>query len=326
MARRPLTLLGGGSELARLVRQLIVPSETCAVVGSSRALAEARIPDTIGVRIEAAWGSVDDGCGGGRRGGCGGGQVGLSAAIVQATERVPDTQRLIVVLDETDDVAAAAFTILADGAVRALVRLDGIVATVDAVHLSTRLSAGQPVDTPHGLDRLAVADRILVARSRHVTPSALGAVAHVLRSINQTGPIIAPAIARCALDDLLDLDAWSGSPAVGPRPDHPSPFLDPDAPSMVVCQAAQPLDSQALDRWLDGIAADHAGQLLRLLGAVSVTAGQRRTYVHGVGSCLLRSTVSDGCLDERNDSSFVALVGRHLPAGLLQRSFSSCLR
>ncbi|MGI9615346.1 MAG: GTP-binding protein [Acidimicrobiales bacterium] len=316
MARRPLTLVGGGSELARLVCQLIVPPQLCSVVGSTAALALTQVPAAVGVRIDATTRSIADGPP----------QIRLAAAIVEAIERFPDTQRVIVVLDEADDVASAAFTILSDEAVRRLVHLDGIVATVDAVQLSTRLMAEQPVDTPQGLDRLAIADRILVARSRDVTPSAFSAVVHVLRSINQTGPILAPAIAPCALDDLLDLDAWSTSPAIGWRPDSASPFLSPDAPSIAVCRVGQPVDSQALDRWLDQVLTDHASRVLRVLGSVSVTSSRRRTFLHGVRSCLVRSHGAAGQLDGRDEQGLVAFVGRQLPADALQRSFASCLQ
>ena len=309
MARRPLTLLCGGSELARLVGQLVGPPHASALVGSTTALTEAGIRDDVGVRMAPAPEPTR-----------------LAAGIVEAVERFPEAERLIVVLDEDDDVAAATFSVLTDEVVHALVRLDGIVATVDAVHLSTRLMAGQPVEIPRGLDRLAIADRILVARGRDVTPSALGAIAHVLRSVNRTGPIIAPAIARCSPEDLFDLDAWSGSPAVGPPLDRDSPFLGPDAPSMVVCRAAQPIAPEILDRWLDEVLTDHASRVLRLLGAVSSTAGRRRTCLHGVRSCLLRSDESVSPLDSGVEPGLVALVGRQLPADELQRSFLSCHR
>ncbi len=323
MTRRSLTLVGGGPELAKLVGQLVVPAKSCSVIGSKRSLTAAHIPFAIGVPIDTTPPSIDLET---RPGDAYCSQARLAVGIARAIEQSPETERLIVVLDETDDVTSAAFTVLNDDAVRELVQLDGIVATVDAVHMSTRLLTDQPIDTPRGLDRLAIADRILIARSRDVTPPALGAVGHVLRSINQTGPIIAPAIAPCSLDELLDIDAWSGSPTVGRRPDSASPVLGPDAPSMVVCHTTQPLDPDALDRWLDLVLTDHASRVLRLLGTVSSTIDRQRIYLHGVRSCLLRSCGPIDGLDGGDEPSLVALVGRQLPADALQSSFSSCCR
>ena len=171
--------------------------------------------------------------------------VRLAAGIMQAIERDPDIQRLIVALDETDDIGSAALTVLSDTELQASVYLDGIVATVDGVEMSTRLASEQPVATARGLDRLAIADRILVARSADLTPFALGAVAHVLRSVNQTGPIIAPAIAPCSLDNLLDLDAWSGSPFL--RRSHGSVgHLDGNDDSGLVALVGRRLPADAL--------------------------------------------------------------------------------
>jgi len=167
-------------------------------------------------------------------------------------------RRIIVALDEDNNAPAAALTLLSDKTLGELVQLDAIIATVDAVHWSTRLTTGQPIDNPTELNRLAIADRILVARSRDVAAPVLAAIGHVLRSINQTGPIIAPAIATCSIVDLLDLGAWTGPPTVGPKPDRPSPFLGPDAPAMVVCRTNRPIDLHSLERWLESTLATYA--------------------------------------------------------------------
>lgn len=52
---------------------------------------------------------------------------------------------------------------LSDADMGRLVQLDGVVATVDAVQLATRVHGGLVIDTDHGIDRLAFADRIIAA-------------------------------------------------------------------------------------------------------------------------------------------------------------------
>lgn len=316
MTLLPLTLLAGGPGLAQLLGQRDNPAAGCSVVGSQQALARAGIEGDVGIAVN----SVPTPASGSRS------PADLARGIVQGIEQNPNVERLIVALDATDDTAAVAHAVLSDLTLRSLVRLDGIIVTVDAVQLSTRLMAAQPVASPIGLDRLAMADRILVARSQDVTPLALGAIAHVLRSINQTGPIIAPAIAPCTWSDLLDLKAWSGSPAVGPRPDRSSPFLGPDTPNLVVCRRAEPVDPHAFDHWLDGVLHRHADSVLRIQGAVSVVGGRPRTYLCGVRSCLIRSYGHPNHADAGDSSSLVALVGRRLPESAIQASFASCPR
>ncbi len=292
--RVPLTLLAGGAELGRLVSQLVDPPGACVVVeltGTSSGTGGGHAQDTL----------VDD--------------------IVDVLEGSPATRRMLVVLND-HDVIGAAISVLADQRLTGLTYLDGLVVTVDAVHLATRLAAGQPVDSDIGLDRLAIADRIVVARSVDVTPQALGAIGHVLRSLNRTGPIIAPSISTCSLDDLLDLDGWSGPPSVGPGPDRRSPFLDADAPVTVVCRTDRPLEVGTLNRWLEEILTDHGADLLRLQGSLRLVAQPGRTYLHGARRCLVRSSGMPVQRSGAEGPSVVALVGRHLPAGSIQAGFA----
>ncbi len=340
MAPLPLTLLAGGTELSKLPGQLIDPPQACLVLGAERVLTQAQIPAEVGIAIDsvprAPFGA--------------GSHPHLVDGIVQGLKQNPEVQRLVVALEESDDAVAAAHAILSTTALRSLATLDAVIATVDAVHMSTRLMSGHAAATSLEMDRLAIADRIVVARGGDVTPTALGAIAHVLRSINQTGPIIAPAVAICCLDDLLDLEAWSGPPAVGSRPDQASPFLGPETPTMVVCRSDRPLDPQAFDRWLDGVLQDHGSRVLRLLGTVRLAGNERRTHLHGVRSYLIRSQQSGKHNHDRHNSnpdqpdgdpdlgdgsgssrptgaeSLTALIGHGLPETAIQASFASCQR
>ncbi|MFT3854480.1 MAG: GTP-binding protein [Ilumatobacteraceae bacterium] len=312
-----LTLAAGGSELPALVAQLAHPAADVAFVASAT-FAGANVGRSI--VVEADVGSRTPGCS------CCQMRVDLVDGIARAVRRRRPPRRVVVALDGHDDAITAIHTILSDPLLARLVRIDAVLATVDAVHWATRLATGGPIDTDVGLDRLAVADRVLVARSRHVTPDALGAIGHVLRSLNQVGPIIAPAIAGYALDELVDIHAWHGAPAIGQPPGEPSPFLGDDAPVTVVCRTDRALNADRVDEWLDEIIAGHAARLLRLQGAIAVPGQTERTCVHGVRSWAMSHSEAEHPAGRRSTTSTVVLIGRGLPVASLHADFAAAHR
>ncbi len=313
----PLTLAAGGGELPALVAQLAHPATGAGLVASA---AFVNTSVDTGVVVEADIGSRTPGCA------CCEIRVDLLDGIARAVLRRSPPSRVVVALDGHDDAITAIHTILSDPTLARLVRLDAVLATVDAVQWATRLAAGGPVDTDVGLDRLAVADRILIARSRDVTPDALGAIGHVLRSLNQTGPIIAPGIAPCPVDELIDVHAWHGAPTVGRAPDEPSPFLGADAPVTVVCHTDQALDADRVGEWLDGIIAGYATHLLRLQGAIAVPGQTARTCVQGVRSWAMSHSEADHPDGRCSSTSTVVLIGRDLPVAALHADFVAAQR
>lgn len=309
----PLTLATGGTELPALVAQLAHPATGAVVVGST---AFAGATTGTGVVVEADVGSRTPGCG------CCQVRVDLVEGIARAVRRRTPPRRVVVALDGHDDAVTAVHTILSDPILSCRVRLDAVLATVDAVHWATRLAAGGLLDTDVGLDRLAVADRILVARSHRVTPEALGAIGHVLRSLNQTGTIIAPAIAGCDVAELVDIDAWHGAPSVGRPPDEPSPFLGADAPVTVVCRTDRALDPDRVDTWLDEVIDGHATR-----PGCDLRARAGRADLRARRPLLAMShSEAEHPAGRRSATSTVMLIGRDLPVAALHADFAAAHR
>ncbi|MFV0306415.1 MAG: GTP-binding protein [Desertimonas sp.] len=314
MDRVALTLVAGG-DVSRLLAQLAADRQfATAVVAPRDALVE--LPaDVERIAVSPDIASRTPGCR------CCEVRLDLVAAVSWLVRRREPPRRVLVAIGGDEDTVTAAHTVLSDSVLARLVRLDGVVVSIDAVQWTTRIRSGMPVDTDLGLDRLAIADRILIGRSRHVTSQALGELGHVVRSANRIAPVIAPAVKPCTTGDLLDLDAWHGAPSIGPAPAEASPFLTADHPVTVDCRAEGQLDGVRLDEWLDEVIAAHASRLLRLQGAVAVPGHTERTCFHGVRSFATShdEAPDGGCRGDAANT--VLLVGRDLPADVLLADF-----
>lgn len=314
-----LTIVAGG-DVADLLEQLAADGGSpTAVVAGADAL-RGLPPQVLRVAVEPDVASRTPGCA------CCAVRLDVVDAVSWLLRRREPPRRVLVAIGDDDDTVTAAHTVLSDSVLIRLARLDGVLVTVDAVQWATRIRSDLPVDSALGLDRLAIADRILIRRSRDVTPTALGEVGHVVRSANRIAPVIAPAIARCTTGDLLDIDAWRGAPHVGPGPAEPSPLLAPDDPVTVACRADGELDSERLDEWLDEVIATHASRLLRLQGAVAVPGQQARACFHGVRSYAVSHTRAPSAAERSGAVNTVLLVGRGLPADVLRAEFDAIRR
>ena len=310
----PLTLIIGGSAAARLAAQLCTDDPNVAVICSIDRLAVHSERGLLVVDADVA--SRTPGCG------CCEVRIDLVDAVGRVVRRRRRPSRVLVLLDEVDDAVTVTYTVLFDAGLQRLVQLDGVVTVVDAVQLATRIHGDLAVDTDRGLDRLAIADRIVVARGRDVTPVAMGQIGHMLRSINQIAPVIVPSLTICTLDELVDIDAWHGAPSVGRVPAEPSPLLPPDAPRTIACSSAHPLDADLIDEWLDALIAEHATRLLRLQGAVRVPGSERHSCFYGIRSYAMNHT-HPGDAGLPAAASSVVVIGRGLPAEELQASFAA---
>lgn len=314
MAPVPVTVVAGGAEAFRLATQ-IADEPGGVLIGPANEL-RCRPSDARWIPVVADIGSRTPGCA------CCRLRVELTAAVERAVIRRDPPSRVVVLAAGDDDAVTVVYSILSDTDLQRLVRLDAVVATVDAVQLATRIHSDLPIATDSGLDCLAIADRVVVSRARDVTPHALGEVGHVLRSLNQVAPVIAPAIARCTVAELTSIDAWHGAPRFGPAPRTQSPLLGAHDPRTVVCITASPLDAARAEEWLDQLVERHAPRLLRVQGAVTVSGESAPSYFHGVRSFAATGTSPVGG-DAQRAASRVVIIGRELPTAELLADFAA---
>jgi G3E family GTPase len=222
------------------------------------------------------------------------------------------------------DVPTVVYTILGDPDVSRLYRLDGVLATIDAVTAVTRLRAELPFADTIEVERLAIADRILVARADQVVDESFRELVDTLRMINRCARLLAPTIERVGVEDLVGIDAWHGVPVVAPAPPPRRVRLEREtavAETIVLHQHGL-LDSGGVEEWLEDVIARHASRLIRMQGVLAVDGSPSRMCCHGVRSHAMSHPEHDHPPQRRSESSLMVLVGYGLPAEELAETLS----
>ncbi|HEY0833705.1 MAG TPA: GTP-binding protein [Azospirillum sp.] len=98
---------------------------------------------------------------------------------------IPEFDRVIVETTGLADPAPIIHTLMSDPLLAARFRLDGVVATVDAVH-----GAGQFDQHPESVKQAAVADRIVLTKTDAATPNTTLALCKRLAALNPAAPVI----------------------------------------------------------------------------------------------------------------------------------------
>ena len=325
----PLTVVAGGAELSSLSTRLlgrrpdlalVAPADVPGVTTSMLPLGPAGRADRLVSRLVPVVPDVGD-----RSPGCPCCRLRLDlvdAVAVLARRRSRPAHILVAVPHRPDDLAGSsvttvAHTVLSDPDLRRWVRLDGVLATLDAVPAITRLRTGSTVLDELAVERLAIADRVLLARADQIDAAALGELRLVVRRLNRIAEVLAPAVDGVAVGQLLGIDAWHGAPTVAPGAPVDGPAAGArvvGAPDVVVIEQHGVLDPGGVEQWLGEVLTRHGPRLHRLQGALAVDGEPTRVCCHGVGSYAMSHPEDEHRSGRRSTSSLMVLIGRDLPA------------
>lgn len=104
---------------------------------------------------------------------------------------IPEFERVVVETTGLADPAPIIHTLMTEPLLAARFRLDGVIATVDAVH-----GMGQLDDHPESVKQAAVADRIVLTKTDAALPAATVALCRRLNTVNPAAPIIPAAFGQ----------------------------------------------------------------------------------------------------------------------------------
>jgi G3E family GTPase len=238
---------------------------------------------------------------------------------------------VLLIAGPDDDITTITYTLLSDADLGRHVRLDGVVMALDAVATATRIAGQGPLGSGLELDGLAVADVIVLGRSRELTSDGFGRLVAALRGVNLVGSVCAPGQGLRGVDHpdesiVTGLDAWHGAPAVDARISTLTPPVDlggGPGPATVVLRQTAPLDPDAVDQWLDRLVETHARRLLRMQGALSVVSVAERVCCHGVRSFAMSHSENADPATSRRGESLVLVVGHGLDVDELASGFAA---
>lgn len=112
---------------------------------------------------------------------------------------IPDFGRLVIETTGLADPAPILHTLMTDALISSRYRLDGIVATVDAVNATAQLD-----QQPESVKQVAVADRLVLTKTDLAAPEALEALRHRLRRHNPAAPMVTAPMGKVAPSAILD--------------------------------------------------------------------------------------------------------------------------
>lgn len=276
----PITVVAGGAAAASVIGAASAPAGVSVIAPAALLDAPAGAGRIVTVADVA---ERSPGCP------CCRSRLDLVDGLVRLARRRQRPDRIVVGLEPSDDVVTALRTILAEPELARLVRLERVVVTVDAVALATRLASDLPFGDQLLLDRLAIADAVLVARSGDLGGASSERLLATLRTIARFGTVHPLPQADRPGRAVCGPDRWHGSPDLEPNLElMPVRVDDGDVvPDTVVLEQAGALDSDGTDDWLNGIIARHGRRLLRLQGVLAVAGLPWRVCCRAVGSAAM---------------------------------------
>ncbi|MEI6557134.1 MAG: GTP-binding protein [Rhodospirillaceae bacterium] len=220
---------------------------------------------------------------------------------------IPEFDRVVIETTGLADPAPVIHTLMSNPLVAARYRLDGVIATVDAVNGAVQLD-----QHPESVKQAAVADRLVVTKSDLASPAAGGALLDRLRALNPGATITIAVQGRVAPQTLFDaglynpatksleVGRWLNEAAY--QDDHPDPGCAPGCDhdhhdhhhgpdrhhaedrriSSFCLILDQPVPWLRLLGFVDQLVDDYGDRLLRLKGLLNVLESPVPVVIHGV--------------------------------------------
>ena len=204
------------------------------------------------------------------------------------------------------------------------ISVDGIVTMVDAKHVDTHLDAFGP-DRPDSrvVDQILCADRIVLNKTDLVTPEALRGTEARISELNNTAPVIRSCYSRVDPDEILGIEAFSGSP-----PSADTGFLedtyvhsrDPGVEAVSI-ELDGELDEARLREWLEALTEARSADIYRIKGILAVAGQPRQTILQGVHRLF---EIYPGARWSGGRGSRLVLIGRDLDRRMLRSGLEGC--
>jgi G3E family GTPase len=205
--------------------------------------------------------------------------------------QVAEFDRVVIETTGLADPAPVLHTLTGDPLVTARYRLDGVIATVDAVNGDDTLDRAF-----EAVKQAAVADRILLTKTDLVDAAMLGRLTERLRALNPAAPIVQAvngAVDPASLFDIglynlatksLDVQRWLNAEAFEDHHHHHGSDLSrhDDHINSFVFTLDHPISETALTKWLEMLVAFQGPDLLRVKGLINVAGRAGPLVIQGV--------------------------------------------
>jgi len=260
---------------------------------------------------------------------------------------IPPFKRVVIETTGLADPAPVLHTLMRDPLVSECYRLDGVIATVDAVNGMDQLDRQM-----ESVKQAAVADRLLLTKSDLADSPQIAVLQQRLHALNPAAPIFTVRNGEIGAAELLnaglynpetkslDVRRWLKAEAYDdhghhehhehhPGHGHAHVGRDPhdvnrhDARiSAFAIDWDRPLDWALFIDWIEMLIAGHGENLLRIKGILNVAGETAPVAVHGVQHLFHPPVMLDAWPDQDRHSRLV-FITRDIPRETLLASFRS---
>ncbi len=263
--------------------------------------------------------------------------------LKRARGEVPAFKRVVVETTGLADPAPVLHTLMNDPLVAARFRLDGVIATVDAVNGELQLDQHM-----ESVKQAAVADRLLLTKQDIAAPGQVLALQDRLKRLNPGAPVFAVAQGQIEPDRLFDaglydpdkktsdVRKWLRAEAYEQHGaaahdhghdhehehDHAKPDVNRhDARIRAFClNHDKPIVWESLATWVDVLLASHGENVLRLKGIIDVAGEANPVVIHGVQHLFHPPAMLDAW-PSGDKRTRIVLIGRDLDPGVVDQLF-----
>lgn len=227
--------------------------------------------------------------------------------------------RIVIETTGLADPAPVAQTFFIDDDVASAYALDAIVTVVDARHADVQLEEHE------AQEQVGFADRILISKVDLVSVEAVERLRERLIRMNPRAPIKAMHFGQTPIADILDIKGFSLDSILEIEPgflDEDHHEHDDDVRSFVFT-SVDPLDQTRLQAAFRDIIAEHAQDLMRYKGIVSVAGLDSRLVFQGV-HMMMSSDIGSPWTEDEFRTSKLVFIGRRLPQDRILARLAAC--
>ena len=265
--------------------------------------------------------------------------------------QVPEFVRVVIETTGLADPAPILHTLIDDPVLAAYYRLDGVVATVDAVNADAQLDAQF-----ESVKQVAVADRLVLTKTDIADPAKVAALRLRLAAINPAAPVIVavqgqvdPAFLFDAglynpATKTADVRRWLAEEAYAAKKEHDHHHghdhahdhghdhghghahhdvnRHDDRIRAHCLTIDEPMDWDVVASWLGSLAQSRGADLLRMKGLVNVVGEEQPVVVHGVQHLFHPPARLPAWPDADRRSKFV-FITRDVPRADLEKTLAA---
>jgi G3E family GTPase len=237
---------------------------------------------------------------------------------------VPRFQRLIIEPSGLSDPAPIAQAILRNPVIARSMRLEAIVATVDALFAETQIARH-----PETSKQIALADRLVLTKTDLVPAGAVQRLLADLADLNPVAPVVTAEHGRVDAAALFPPSFFDPRVAASdPVPHRAGLFADDPGHAARIASttllADSPLDWRAFDAWLRAIRIRHAEALLRVKGMLHISTIEGPVVIQGVHH-VIDSPVTLESWPTAHRQSRLVLIADHATIAAARASWAEAL-